>query len=419
MAAGACWVHEKRASDYPDAVYVRIKGKRHRGKFALVSTCDAERVNEHAWGMWSVYPATDKGMKLHHFVIGPRPADVPEDWVVDHANGDEFDARRCNLRWTTSSFNKWNRLIANANSKYRGVVLMKNGKWRAVALGKHLGLFDTERAAAEAAAKFYIKEFGEWAMTSVVLTTNFTAEELEKLRKDADTVMVKTKQSGLPRGVFTSRNKFASAYKGLHLGTFATIEEAKLAYDNAVQAAYEKEWSAHLKTPILRDPNDSAAIIPLSGIHGAGLFSKVPDEYYHELTFNTSWSITGNYAQGVWKGKGRRLHDVIWEMMNPGWTPTKGLSIDHIKPEAKLDNRRENLRLATISDQHRNKVPVGNTPYPGVHRPKAGRLHVGQVLVKGQSYRVTGFTAKEAAIKLNALRVKLLGPNTPLIAIKD
>lgn len=116
----------------------------------------------------------------------------------------------------------------------------------------------------------------------------------------------------------------------------------------------------------------------------------------------------------------RKLHNVIWEMMNPDYQKTKGLSIDHIIPEEKLDNRRENLRLATSSDQARNRVHTGTTsPYRGISLPKGRKAFEGRVYVNGKNHCVYGDTANETAAKVNALRIELLGPDTPLINIRE
>ena len=54
------------------------------------------------------------------------------------------------------------------------------------------------------------------------------------------------------------------------------------------------------------------------------------------------------------------LHAVIFEMLHPGYD--KKLSIDHIIPDNKLDNRECNLRLATRGEQAFNKSKRRNAP---------------------------------------------------------
>ena len=62
------------------------------------------------------------------------------------------------------------------------------------------------------------------------------------------------------------------------------------------------------------------------------------------------------------------LHAMIFEMLPPGYDKT--LSIDHIVPENKLDNREHNLRLATRGEQAFNKAKRKNcaSKYVGVSK---------------------------------------------------
>lgn len=66
--------------------------------------------------------------------------------------------------------------------------------------------------------------------------------------------------------------------------------------------------------------------------------------------------------------RGRRLycHRIVWELHN-GQIP-EGMCIDHIDGNG-LNNRIENLRLATLSDNQKNsKIPKNNkTGYVGVY----------------------------------------------------
>lgn len=74
------------------------------GEVFVVSDCDYDRVMQHEWRMWAYLFCVKLKLCLHHFIIGPRPADVPEDYVVDHANRNPLDARRENLRFVSVQF---------------------------------------------------------------------------------------------------------------------------------------------------------------------------------------------------------------------------------------------------------------------------------------------------------------------------
>lgn len=94
--------------------------------------------------------------RLHRVILGLGPKDNVE---IDHINRDRLDNRRCNLRILDRQRNAQNVPARGGSSQFRGVTWDKNRrKW--VAQANHeqrhifLGRFDSEQAAADAAARF-------------------------------------------------------------------------------------------------------------------------------------------------------------------------------------------------------------------------------------------------------------------------
>lgn len=80
-------------------------------------------------------------------------------------------------------------------------------------------------------------------------------------------------------------------------------------------------------------------------------------------------------------------------------SPPPGKDVDHINGDG-LDNRRENLRVCTRSENLRNRGKQANntTGYKGVHFFKAARLFTASVQYDGKSFHLGYFkTALEAA----------------------
>ena len=393
--------------------------------YAYVSGCDIDRVAPRIWHVRNGYPNNGDLGNLHHVVLGPRPKNVHDDWVIDHKNRNKLDNTRQNLRWVSMSFNAWN--VApqpNSTSKYKCVYWDKNrNKWVARVLRKCQGSFDDERAAGLAAAKAAIREFGDLAATSDLLLGPelFSEDEIEQLKMELlnEPEVLVTNRS-LPKGVCWNirRQKYIAQFRG-HLGAFDTIEAAKLVYDKAVKSARDAEWQKHVALGIPRD-EDGDAVIALTA-NGAGLFSKVPEQFYFHLTFNKSWSLCdkGKYARGTWEGRYMKLHLAVWRLLNPGYAKVKGMSIDHKDPEQTLNNLQCNLREATRSDQERNKVKKAGltSKYMGVCYIRGSWR--AQMVVNGVTHCVCCATEIEAARAINRMRLEFFGSDAILLRIED
>lgn len=187
-------------------VEIPLRGKRGKGLVTKVDRDTADFLSSISWYLSDTGYAMNKSrgriMRMHRVIMNPD-----EGLVVDHLNGDRLDNRRSNLRVTTQAENCRNR------KDTRGVCFDKSrGKWMTSYRGKFYGRYDTER---EALAAYQLAKSGV---------------EYKKTRR---------KRYMLPDGV-----SFYKGYKkpfvarptlnGVRhfLGYFATVEEAKAAYDN-------------------------------------------------------------------------------------------------------------------------------------------------------------------------------------------
>lgn len=142
------------------------------GKQFIFDADDFDTVSKYRWwiGRDGYVNADDENRKrisLHRLLMG-----FPEEYMVDHINGDRADCRRGNLRLATNQQNSCNAKIPSNNSSgYKGVYYDPHRKKyesyiRPNGHKLHLGRYDSPIEAALAydkAAAFY---FGEYARTN-------------------------------------------------------------------------------------------------------------------------------------------------------------------------------------------------------------------------------------------------------------
>ena len=265
--------------------------------------------------------------------------DVPEKHVIDHINGDKYDARRENLRVVNYSQNNQNKNTSiNSVSGYRGVGRKDSkSKWQVYFGAKLLGFTETAEDGARLYDKYIIK------FVHQDNPTNFNYSEDEKksiINSDFQPKILKSK--GDVKGYTIRPNgKFAVKLNGKHLGTFATVDEAQTARKTALDELEKNR----LNEPVLVN-NLGQAVIKLSGKHSDNTFAIVDCDKWHEL-MKFSWSL-GN--DGYARSSLGQLHTVVtrdWQR------PNSNIVIDHIDRN-KLNNQISNLRMITRSENNKN-----------------------------------------------------------------
>jgi hypothetical protein len=122
-------------------------------------------------------------------------------------------------------------------------------------------------------------------------------------------------------------------------------------------------------------------------------------------------SMGKDYYRVGYKGKTSIfVHKIIWEMHN-GKVPN-GMQVDHIN-QNKLDNRLENLRLATpAQNNHNSSRSGGNSGYKGVYKAgwKEGKWFAKLTIGGKQRYFGTHDSEESAAEAVNKAYRDLHGP---------
>jgi hypothetical protein len=132
----------------------------------------------------------------------------------------------------------------------------------------------------------------------------------------------------------------------------------------------------------------------------------VSDEDFHWLS-QRNWYLaaTGYACCDLWGRRGGMkvlMHRLI--LMAPDTA-----TVDHINGDP-LDNRRENLRLATQAQQNANRHRIkGRSQFKGVYRRRDGLKWCAQIRKDRMIYLGSFISELEAAMAYNAAAAKLFG----------
>jgi hypothetical protein len=126
-------------------------------------------------------------------------------------------------------------------------------------------------------------------------------------------------------------------------------------------------------------------LIPLVGKYAVGKFAKVSDEDYEFLSA-LRWHVSDKgYAKTYYQGKHRSMHQLII-----------GSYCDH-RNRDRLDNTRENLRLATFSQNNANVKARAKSGFKGVVKDSTCDSWRAMISVKGKMVHLGSFKTKERA----------------------
>lgn len=139
------------------------------------------------------------------------------------------------------------------------------------------------------------------------------------------------------------------------------------------------------------------------------IFTYINGEIFWKIRASNNVRIGGKagtlHASGYlvvgYKGKSWKVHRIIWEMHN-GPIPI-GMSIDHIYHN-RLDNRIENLRIVSSSQNSRNqsKYSTNSSGFTGVCWYKRTGKWAAYIKVSGKQIYLGMFTNIEDAVQARA-----------------
>lgn len=136
-----------------------------RGLFAKVDEEDFDWLIKFSWQAHErhdkrcFYATSRGGIRMHRLIM-----DCPEDFIVDHINGNGLDNRKCNLRIGSQSLNSVNR--KQTPGPYLRGARKKKNRWQAYikihGVQESIGYFGNEQEAHQAYLKRANDLYGHW-----------------------------------------------------------------------------------------------------------------------------------------------------------------------------------------------------------------------------------------------------------------
>ena len=319
----------------------------------LVSQEDKTEVDNNKIYTTAKYPylrIDRKRISLHKFIANRMGLVTGLGEVIDHINGNKFDARRENLRILNHSQNNQNRFMeSKPASGFRGVYKCVCGpRWVARFGTTVVGYFTTPEDAAKAYDKYIIKFVHRDGQTTFEYSE--TVKD-EIIKSDLD-IQTTKKFDPEMKGVYWKEDSQAYEVRvhGKNVGRmFKELDEAQKARDDGYKRYFEEKEEKRLEVPV-RVNESGQAIIPLTGKRGVGKFCIVDDELWRELV-KSSWNLAAQgYPQARINNKLWNLHEYLLRDVE---RDKKVMVIDHINTN-KLDNRLSNLRVVSRSENAQN-----------------------------------------------------------------
>ncbi len=363
--------------------------------YILVSEEDYEKVNKIKWhislskdGYKHVTgKINNRDIRLSHFIFG-KPKD---GYIIDHIDNNSLNHQKENLREITYSENSQNRnkTTKETTSKYIGVSYKKNiNKWCAQYSCNNLGNFENELDAAKQYDKYILLKFGEKANTNNLIKFNEVKDlnisdliQNKKKRELPDNIY---KDNSFKNGKYFSKiiyNKIQ--YKSPY---FDTIEEAIKELEILTKKINETKKNNEIKhniQEITRDENNNA-IIYLN--KDKTKYTIVDDILWYNLC-KYSWRLReNNYVVGKINNKDVRMHRYILNAPN-------NIYVDHIDNNP-LNNKKENLRLATAQQNSFNKSKTNTnctSKYKGVSYSKQNKKFMATLFYQSIKYNLGSY----------------------------
>ena len=282
--------------------------------------------------------------------------------------------------------------LKNITSKYIGVSFNKNrNKWISqinINNNKLNKGYDNEHHAAY--------QYNIWCKEYNLTTANLNIIP-EKYIKDFIQNKKFKKINNLPKNITLNNNKYRIKINGKHIGLYNTLFEAIITRNFKLREIENKKQDKIKKIPIKRN-KEGQAIIEIYNKNKEKICETIiDDDFYYDLNKYANNINTNGYIQNYKLGL---LHRYIINYTGDNY-------IDHINNN-KLDNRKENLRIATVKQNSQNKSSKkkSTSKYIGVSFNTIKNKWVSQIYINNKNTFLGYFNNEEHAAKVRDIATK-------------
>jgi hypothetical protein len=293
---------------------------------------------------------------MHIVILGKK-----EGYVIDHKDGNKLNNKKDNIRHLTISQNSQNIKLDN---EFIGISFLR-GKYQANCSLKYLGVYKTKEEAARAYDKYVICHINKEGR----LNFNYTEKEKDDIIRvyygsfEKEVKMI----SNISLGKYNIYHvNFDNKYVGKISKRFKTYEEA-LKLRNEIVNKIDSIKAKELYNLEIERNSKGQAILTVNNNKQKYEFI-VDDNFWYEIKPINRCVTRGNYLRLTINNKKITLHKYLM-LKYGGYTEDdlKDKAIDHINRNS-LDNRLENLRVLTYSDNNKNRDTNNKSGYRGIYK---------------------------------------------------
>ena len=371
-----------------------------KGEKILVSIEDYDHLNQFRWNINRGYAlgcVNKNNWRIHRYIMielcGNK--ELTRHNFIDHINGNKLDNRRKNLRIVTAAENNRNKIKKNdASSKYLGV-----SKKRTYYIAQII-LNDENKTILRSSYK--IEEHAAYQYNVWIDQYNIIHAKKNNIEKPENFIEYKKKESGkiVSTGIRVTKSGNYSVKYAKHLATFKYLEEAKKYLENYKNEIKIKKEENLINESIKRNTKGEC-IIELFNRKKEKVGETIVDEecYYNLIQYKWCLQQQG-YVIGKVKDKLLLLHRYILNYDGKDY-------IDHINNNP-LDNRKNNLRIVTPSQNNMNKISNKNSTskYIGVSWSNKENKWQSNIKVDGKQMNLGRFKCEIEAAKARDIATK-------------